>query len=309
MVNRISVSVAVFGQLARGRLGLWLVLLLVGTICFPARAPSATFESRLQSFRERALKKGIPSSLIDRTLAGVRPDTTVLSNLRNQPEFQMTYSRYREIFLTENRIEDGVALAEKHRDLLAKLEDRYGIPSHVLLAIWGAESMYGQHSMKHDVIRAISTLAFADSGRTDYFQGELMALLIILDRGLIRRKTLRGSWAGAMGDPQFMPSSYLHYAVDFDGDGYRNIWADPEDVLASIGNYLEKNGWKRGLTWGWPAGTKPEAGVETRTVTMKERRYRVTSNFDALMRYNPSTNYALAIGELARAIRMESLKD
>ncbi len=287
------------------RLLLFLVI-AVSVMGLPVNV-AASFESRLQSFRNKARRAGVARSLLDRTFKGVRPDSSVLENLRNQPEFQMKYPRYRERLVTEARIRRGRRLFRHHRQLLLELKTRYGVPSHVLMAVWGVESNYGEHRLQHDVVRALSTLAFTDSGRSDYFREELMTLLHILDRELVHREVLRGSWAGAMGDPQFMPSSYLRYAVDYDGDGQRNIWTDPADVLASIGNYLREHGWKPGMDWGWPQGSRPESRLETRTIRTqgKSQDYKVTANFDVLMRYNPSENYALVIGELAEAIRDE----
>jgi len=280
------------------------VLLISSVSNASPRQASAEFGERVRAFRDQALEEGIPRTLVENTLENLRPDTQVLKNLRNQPEFSMNYARYRELFINEESVKLGRTVLDKNRKLLSDITDRYRVPPSILVAIWGIESHYGRHRGKFDVIRAVSTLAFGDSDRNSYFQNELMATLKILKADLIPRKRLNGSWAGAMGEPQFMPSSYLNYAVDYDGDGKRDLWESRGDILASIANYLAEHGWQHELPWGWRTGTRIDKDLDTRVLKPEDysETFVVTANFDVIKRYNPSDHYALTVGELARKL-------
>jgi membrane-bound lytic murein transglycosylase B len=274
----------------------------------PALGSDLTFREKMNEFKKKALREGIPKPLIERTLSGVREDTSVLSNLRNQPEFTMDYPDYQDLFIDTKTVQKGRELIRENRELLKSLEEEYGIPAQILVAIWGIESHYGDHRSQHDVVRSISTLAFGNSGRNDYFQGELMAVLKILNRDLIPRSRLRGSWAGAMGQPQFMPSSYLEYAVDQDGNGNRDLWDNKEDILGSIANYLHRHGWQSDVPWGWPEDQPTSSKIrDTRRLKPKGsgREYVITENFDVIKRYNPSDHYALTVGKLSDRLEEE----
>lgn len=282
------------------------LLLLVAVPVRSAPAPSAdTVDERLRSFRQQALREGLPESLVDTALRGLSVDSSVLKNHRNQPEFSMEYPRYRELFVTEEMVRRGRRALEEHEDLLRDLEADYGVPAEVLVAIWGVESRYGRHQNQYDVLRSVYTMAFGRSGRSEYFEGELLAVLRILHRDLIPRDRLRGSWAGAMGQPQFMPSSYLAYAVDYDEDGRTNLWTSEADVLASIAHYLAEHGWDPEEDWGRELGEEVADSSVERIVKPEgsERRFERTSNFDVILRYNQSEHYALVVGELSERLR------
>jgi membrane-bound lytic murein transglycosylase B len=256
------------------------------------------------------LNEGVSTDLLDEVLTEVRVNQEVLRNRRNQPEFTMDYSRYREIFINSEMIENGRKKLERHDKLLNDLTDRYGVPSEVLVAIWGVESRYGTHENEFDVLNSLYTLAFASPEESRYFKGELLATLKGLDQEIIPKSRPKGSWAGAMGDPQFMPSSYLTYAVDRDGDGQKDIWESPEDILGSIANYLSEHGWDSSRPWGDQI-TSPDDRSDSGELLEPEgsqRRFRITDNFDVLLNYNRSEHYALVVGELTNALanRVES---
>lgn len=204
----------------------------------------------VNDFRVRAIAKGISPDTFDRAMAGVRYDAAIIRRDRNQAEFTKTIWDYLDTAVSDLRIENGKAALRKWDKTLSAIEARYGVEREVIVAIWGLESAYGTFRGKTQVINALTTLAY-DARRTEFFEGELLDALRILDSGDTNKSAMRGSWAGAMGHTQFMPSSFQTHAVDFDGDGKRNIWGDdPKDALASTGAYLRHFGWKTGQPWG-----------------------------------------------------------
>ena len=207
------------------------------------------FSVWLTDFVTEARGRGISDELLSQTLSGLEPLERVIQADRNQAELNPGFSRYLSGRLTPTMIRQGRAMATQHRALLAKIEATYGVQRRMLLAIWGVETRYGRLTGRTPVFQALATLAW-EPRRSDYFRGELFNALMMVDRGYIDARSMTGSWAGAMGQTQFMPSSYLQYAVDFDGDGHRDIWKSTPDALASIANYLKGYGWKAGETWG-----------------------------------------------------------
>jgi len=207
------------------------------------------FNDWLKSIRAEAVSRGISKEIVFKTLVNVKPIRRVLDRDRNQSEFKLTLARYKKRVITPRNIKKGKQKSENHSDLFNKLEEQYGVQRRFILAIWGIETRFGQVKANVPVIPAVATLAF-DRRRSKYFKEQIFAVLTMLENGYVSFKQLKGSWAGAMGQPQFMPSSYLAYAVDFDGDGRRDIWKNTGDVLASIANYLSKHGWNNNLTWG-----------------------------------------------------------
>lgn len=197
---------------------------------------------------------------------------------------------------TEERVRRERAAFARHKNSLGAIEQRYGVPAEIVAAIWGVESNFGQRRGDIPVISATSTLAY-DGRRGRFFEGQLLAALRILQSGDVAARDMVGSWAGAMGHTQFIPTSYLEFAVDFDGDGRRDIWAeDPTDALASAAAYLARSGWQRGALWSREAetgGIQPDPGGP---------RFATGPNFEVIKRYNRSTNYALGVGYLARRI-------
>lgn len=217
----------------------------------PAITPAvqAEFQAWLEGVRVEAKAAGISQAVIDAALSDVQPVARILERDRKQSEFTITLERYRSRVVTAGNIKAGKAKGVRYNELLNAVAKKYGVQPRFILAIWGIETRFGAVAGTMPVIPAVATLAF-DRRRSAYFREQLMATLKMLHRGYIDLPNLKGSWAGAMGQPQFMPSSYLAYAQDFDGDGLRNIWTDEGDVFASIANYLAKHRWSDDLTWG-----------------------------------------------------------
>ncbi len=289
----------------------------------------------LQQVRVEALQQGVPASVLDAALALEAPNTHVLQLDRHQPEFTLTWTQYRSRVISPTR-EQGAAQA--YRDNLPLLTDvwrRYHVDPRVVIGIWGLESNFGTRIGSFNVVDALATLAY-DGRRAGFFRAELMNALRILGHGDVAPGSMLGSYAGAMGQPQFMPSSYLRYAVDYSGDGSRNIWTDRADVFASIANYLGRCGWTDGEPWGQPVTlTRPiapslagrqavrplaswtEAGVRRQDGGRFSQgdvngalllpdgaggdAFMVYSNFNVIRRYNPSDFYALAVGLIGNA--------
>jgi membrane-bound lytic murein transglycosylase B len=206
------------------------------------------FDAWLSALIAEARERGFSDALIDQALKDLQPRPIVIERDRGQAELTLTFERYFQTRVTPQVIQRGRRLAEEHRALLSRIEQAYGVPPSILLAIWGLESRYGQNTGITPVFQALATLAW-EPRRSDFFRGQLFNALMMVSRGYIDVSTMTGSWAGAMGQPQFMPSSYLQYAVDFDEDGRRDIWRSTPDTLASIANYLSGR-WTSGQIWG-----------------------------------------------------------
>jgi membrane-bound lytic murein transglycosylase B len=211
--------------------------------------PSIPFAAWLQGVREEALARGISAPTIASALADITPVEQILNRDRSQAEFKETLDEYiaRRIGVPTIRLARQMRMT--HGAILEKVSAAYKVPPHVLVAVWGLESNFGRFSGVRPLMPTLATLAY-DARRGAMFRSQLFDALLILDAGHIDLPRLKGSWAGAMGQPQFMPSSYLKYAVDFDADGRRDIWSSPADVFGSIGHYLAVNGWVAGQTWG-----------------------------------------------------------
>jgi membrane-bound lytic murein transglycosylase B len=218
-----------------------------------AQSPDAarpSFSEWLAGVRAEAVTRGLRSEIVDAALAGVEePLPVILERDRAQAETVFSLEHYIARRLTSKLIVSGREAFARHRDLLDEIGDTYEVPPGIIAAIWGIESNYGRFSGLRPTVGALATLAW-DPRRAAFFRAELFDALEILNRGDIDLAQLRGSWAGAMGQVQFMPSSYLRYAEDFDGDGRRDIWSTPSDVFASIANYLSRRGWTPDQTWG-----------------------------------------------------------
>ena len=295
-------------------------------------AKADSFQAFLTRIRNEAARAGIRPATLNVAFAGLEPNQGVLERDRKQPEFTMTWARYRTLLLTDQRIANGRAAMNQNRDLFRRVQDRVGVWSGVVAGIWGLESSFGTKTGDFRVVEALATLAW-EGRRASFFQGELLAALKILDHGDVSPARMTGSYAGAMGQPQFMPTSYLQYAVDFDGHGRRDIWTSVPDVLGSIANYLARSGWRSGESWGQqvlvPAGFDPAwagrgnkrplaewaregvrplegrwtAGSDTQAAVLMPdgaggEAFVVFGNFAAIRRYNPSDYYALLVGLL-----------
>jgi membrane-bound lytic murein transglycosylase B len=217
----------------------------------PATPVPATvdFHTFVADLRAEALARGISASTVERAFAGLEPSPTVIERDQTQAEVVLAVDEYVARRLTRPFIRTARQNASKHRALLKQVSAKYGVPPRYIVAIWGLESNFGRFSGVRPTIQALATLAW-EGRRGAFFRGELMHALEIVDRGYIGLDQLRGSWAGAMGQTQFMPSSYLQWAEDFDADGDRDIWRSHHDVFASIANYLKQHGWSPDVTWG-----------------------------------------------------------
>jgi membrane-bound lytic murein transglycosylase B len=214
----------------------------------PATRPS--FSEWLAGVRADALERGIRPEIVDQALASVEePEPTVIERDRTQAETVLSLERYIARQLRPAVIRTAREMYTRHRSVLTQVSDRYGVSPRLIVSIWGLESNFGKFTGVRPTIGALATLAW-DPRRSAFFRGELLNAMEILDRGDIDVSRMRGSWAGAMGQPQFMPSSYLKWAADFDEDGRSDIWSSPPDVFASIANYMQAHGWKTGQNWG-----------------------------------------------------------
>jgi membrane-bound lytic murein transglycosylase B len=223
-----------------------------------ANTTRPTFSEWLAGVRAEALARGIRQEIVDAALGEVaEPLPVILERDRAQAETIFSLEKYISRHVTKKVIASGREALARHRTLLDQVGERYGVPPDIVVAIWGMESNFGRFSGVRPTVSALATLAW-DPRRAAFFRGELFDALEILNRGDIDVTQLRGSWAGAMGQVQFMPSSYLRYAEDFDGDGRRDIWSTPADVFASIANYLKGHGWTAGQAWGREVRVTPE---------------------------------------------------
>jgi membrane-bound lytic murein transglycosylase B len=211
---------------------------------------NANFDRWINGFRGRALSQGISARVFERAFQGVRYDPEVVAKDRNQSEFKREIWDYLDSAVSPVRVENGQKALRQHRRALERIEAHYGVEKEVVAAVWGMESTYGERLGDLPLIQSMATLAF-DGRRGAFFEKQLIAALQILQSGDVTPENMKGSWAGAMGHTQFMPTSYLAYAVDFTGDGKRDIWsADPTDALASTAAYLKRFGWRKGMPWG-----------------------------------------------------------
>jgi len=305
----------------------------------PPSQADGDFANWLTDFHEKAMKAGITQYTFDRSLRWVSPDPKIINADRNQPEFSRPVWAYLDSAVSDARVKNGLAKLGKHRTLLKKLENAYGVDKEVLIAIWGLETGYGAFMGGHYVTRALATLAF-EGRRRDFGEEQLIAALKILQNGDTTPDKMRGSWAGAMGHTQFIPTTYQVHAVDFNKDGRRDIWNTIDDALGSAGNYLKASGWDYKERWGYEvtlergfdyaqassAVHKPlmqwiELGVERidnkafnrRALDQKMRllmpagargpAFLVGSNFKTVLAYNNSTSYSLAVNILADRLR------
>lgn len=310
----------------------WLAL----TVTAPAMAEE-NFATWLDGVREEALGKGIRAEVLDAAFAGVKPIPRVIELDRRQPEFTLTFQQYLDRVVPDSRKKRGRARYATHKAMLDAVGKKYGVQPRFIVALWGIETDFGRVTGGFPVIASLATLAH-DGRRSAYFRGELMHALNILNGNHTTADKMMGSWAGAMGQPQFMPSSFNNFAVDEDGDGRRDIWETQIDVFASAANYLSKVGWRDDITWGrkvkLPAGFDLSlASLDTEKrlsewQAMGVRRadggdlpardlpaslvlpvkgsatpaYLVYQNYRNILKWNRSTYFALAVGHLSDAI-------
>lgn len=212
---------------------------------------SQSFSTWLEELKREAVAKGVSSQTVEDAFAtSVAPIGRIIELDRKQPESKMTLAKYLASAVSDRRIEEGTTQLADYDALLSDVSRKYGVQKEFIVALWGIETNYGENTGGFDVFDALATLAY-DGRRSEYFRGELINALKIVDADHISVEAMQGSWAGAMGQCQFMPTSFLEYAVDYDGDGKRDIWDTQEDVFASIANYLSSSGWDGELGWGF----------------------------------------------------------
>ncbi len=298
---------------------------------------SVSFEQWLVEVKSEALKKGISAPMLERAFAGVEPIARVVELDRKQPEFTLTLDQYLKNSISQRRIDLGRQKLVENAELLARVYEKYGVPPHYLVAFWGIETDYGRFTGGHNVIAALSTLAY-DGRRSAFFRSQLMDALRILENGHIEPENMKGSWAGAMGQAQFMPSTFRKYAVDFDGDGRIDLWNSKADVFGSAAHYLSTVGWSDKQTWGREVELPGEFDVSLFSLDIKKplsdwhaigvrrlgdrdlplvdiaaslvrpddkedaRVFLVYDNFRTILNWNRSNRYAIAVGTLADLI-------
>lgn len=300
--------------------------------------PDESFEQWRSRFRVLALGRGISATTFDQAFAGVQPDPAVIAADRSQPEFTKPVWEYLDTAVSPLRVRNGKTLIIQQAGLLAALEARYGIEPARLVAFWGMESNYGNNMGNKGVIRSLATLAY-EGRRPDFAQDQLVAALGILQHGDVTADRMIGSWAGAMGQTQFIPTTYDQYAVDFDGDGRRDIWGSTADALASTANYLKASGWQDGKPWGYevrvpanfdysladmgvrkslaewtalgiqglglpqPAAQASDSASLLLPAGHRGPAFLVFNNFRTILKYNNSTSYALGVALLSERYR------
>jgi membrane-bound lytic murein transglycosylase B len=343
-VNRRAVAAVLAGPAdAAGRLrllsskaaGCLLVLLTFAALATPARADNYLgFVTRLWPYAREA---GVSRETFDAAFAGLEVDPKVISLAGTQPEFNQTIHAYVDGRLSANRVSQGKAMAQRWKSWLDKAEAQYGVDRYVILAIWSLESNYGAAPGDSDTIRSLATLACCTQKRPELFRDELIAALKILQEHDITPRGMTGSWAGALGQVQFMPSSFLKYAVDMDGDGKRDVWEQEPDVIGSIANYLKLHDWDAGKRWGYevklpakfdfaainahdggPASAWAKLGVVRvdgkalpgddkawlfLPAGAKGPAFLTFQNYWAIKTYNISDSYTLSVGLLADRLR------
>ena len=297
-------------------------------------------DSWLQELRLEALSKGIREDTFKIAFKGFKPIARIIELDRRQPEFTLTFQQYLNKVVPSSRVKRGKKKYKENKNLIDKISKEYGVQPRFIMAFWGVETSFGRHFGGFSVVHALATLAF-DGRRSRYFRGELLRALRILNQGHISHNQMKGSWAGAMGNFQFMPSSFENFAVDYDGDGKRDIWNNKGDAFASAANYLAKSGWKSNQTWGravklpkhfaYDLVTKkvkkpikewqnlgirrsdgsdlPKQNLLASIVVAKNRKiekqgkaFIVYNNYNVTLKWNRSTFFAVAIGKLADRI-------
>lgn len=292
-------------------------------------------------FKKKALKQGITLPVLERAFSKMSPDLSIIKSDENQPEHVRPVWQYLESAISSWRVARGKALLAEHRRTLDAIEKQYQVDRHVLVAIWGLESNFGQHMGDKNIVRSLATLAF-HGRRAEFWEQQLIAALRIIQSGDITPENMRGSWAGAMGQTQFMPNTFLDYAVDFDGDGRRDIWNSAADALGSAANYLNRSGWHAEQAWGYevklPTLFEYDSadGYQLKTVqewlnlgvTLRKEKiltkeelampasiflpagyrgpaFMQLDNFRSILKYNQATSYALAVGLLSNSLQGE----
>jgi membrane-bound lytic murein transglycosylase B len=313
------------------------IMLAAAFAAAPASAQTdPAFAAWLTELRAEAQQSGISKPTLDASFAGVAPIPRIIELDRKQPESTLTFEQYVKRIVSNARVTRGRARLQENSPLLQEVAAKFGVQPRFIVALWGIETNFGQNTGGFSVIAALATLAY-DGRRSKYFRGELLEALRIVEQGHIRPENMKGSWAGAMGQSQFMPSSFVNYAYDYDGDGAKDIWTTSADVFASAANYLSGVGWNADITWGrevrLPAGFDPALAdlkvvkrlpewqalgvrrADGRDLPARDLKasvvfpgktggpaYIVYDNYRALLRWNRSLYFATAVGLLSDKI-------
>lgn len=309
-----------------------LLALLAAGVAVRAAPSDDSFKAFLAQLWIDASKQGVSRATFDKAFAGVEPDPKVMAATKRQPEYNKAVGAYIDSAITAGKVAGGERKGTQWKDTLDAVERKFGVDQKMILAIWGNETGYGGFQGSFDIIRSLATLAHAKY-REEFFRDELLAALVILQEGHIAREKMKGSWAGAMGQGQFLPTSFRKWAVDLSGDGHKDIWNNVPDALGSIANYFREHGWRPGLVWGFEAvvpkgfdyrrsratfsewaalGVKradgePLAGSEQGILFFpsgaRGPAFLITHNFVVIKTYNNSDAYALAGSLLADRFR------
>jgi lytic murein transglycosylase len=250
----------------------------------PTRAADCqrgSFDSWLESFKQQAAAQGISQKTIVAALNGVTDDPSIISRDRSQGVFQQSFEQFSGRMISPDRLRKGANMLKRYGSILLRIEERFGVPAPVLIAIWGLETDFGVNQGRFSTIRSLATLAY-DCRRSEKFRAELLDALRIIERGDMTPNEMRGAWAGEIGQTQFLPSSYIKFAVDFEGNGHRDLIRSTPDALASTANYLKSYGWRRAEPW--TSGT---------------------TNFDVLLKWNASEVYVKTIAYFATRLGEE----
>ena len=309
---------------------------VIFSISSTASAQKKEFGAWLEDLKAEALSNGINPSIVNEAFANVKFKEKIISLDRKQPEVTQTFQEYMKGRLPKSLVNQGKARLRDNRAVLEAVGQKYGVQPRFIVALWGVETRFGKYTGGFNVVEALTTLAY-DNRRADYFRGELMIALRILNEKHISVKDMKGSWAGAMGQAQFMPSSFVNFSVDHNGDGRRDIWTTKADVFASAANYLSKSGWIMDQTWGrevkLPKGFDlslvdldvrhpmqfwqdlgvrradgrdlPSRQLEGSLVQPKGgngQTFLVYNNYRTILKWNRSTYFAMSVGHLADLI-------
>lgn len=315
------------------------------SISKPSYSPNNNFQSCLNNLRSQAISSGVRADTYNRYTQNLVPDYSVIDKLNYQPEFSTPIWDYMSGLVDEERVQMGRQKLAQHRDVLNRVAAAYGVPAETVVAVWGVESNFGNISGSYPLLQALGTLS-CEGRRQSYFRGEFFTTMRILQRGDLREEQMKGSWAGAFGHTQFMPSTYQELAVDFDGDGRRDLVSSVPDALASTANFLKKRGWQTGMPWGFevrlPSGmsVSGEGRRNKKSLSSWVNRglvradgsplvqgalsgasqaglmspagangptFLVFKNFDAIYSYNAAESYALAIAHLSDRLQGKSV--
>lgn len=314
---------------------LWIIFLLTGPSFAVAQESTKPFETWLEELRREAMELGITARTISKALEDLKPIPRIIELDRRQPEMQLTFEEYMERVVPESRVKTAIQKYSENSDLLRKIEARFGVQSRFIVALWGIESDFGRRLGGFPTIGALATLAY-DGKRGSYFKKELLEVLRIIDAGYVSHEEMIGSWAGAMGQFQFMPSTIKSHWIDYNGNGRLDIWQSPAEAMASAANYLSKLGWRSNQSWGRKVKLQPGfnhnlAGLVTRKSLNEWQRlgvlrsdgaglpnrdiqaslvivknggpaFLVYENYRHLLNWNRSTFFAVAVGYLADRI-------